>query len=347
MNIITGITKFRASGKGLRVKSAKWLNFPILIFLLTLFVGGCASKKQVLEETISVKSDVKICSPIVREAERISNFQAVSRFMQSNDIRSQITGIITRINCSVADHIQTNQALFTVQPQESAALKKSKYSNQILTGYSDTVFAHINGQISKLNVQVGDFVQMGDVLANCIRANSMRIIAYIPVEQIGMIEKIKNCTVSLPDGTTVNGRISEKLASAEIQEQTQSYIIETEKPILLTENINLNVHFITEKIQEALFVPASAVLGNEEQTKFWVMKMVNDTICIKVPVDKGMKQDSLIQLIGTNLAINDRVISEGAYGLADSSRVQVLNSKIVPDNLNKPKGNSKSTSSRH
>jgi len=198
-----------------------------------------------------------------------------------------------------------------------------------------------------LNVQVGDFVQMGDVLANCIRANSMRIIAYIPVEQIGMIEKIKNCTVSLPDGTTVNGRISEKLASAEIQEQTQSYIIETEKPILLTENINLNVHFITEKIQEALFVPASAVLGNEEQTKFWVMKMVNDTICIKVPVDKGMKQDSLIQLIGTNLATNDRVISEGAYGLADSSRVQVLNSKIVPDNLNKPKGNSKSTSSRH
>jgi len=349
MNIITGIikNKLQVAGYGLRDKNSERIGHLVLLTFLTIFVVGCVSKQPAQEVAVSPKTDVKVSSPVVRSANRLVSYQGVTRYMQSNDIRTQVTGIITQINCSVAGSIKTNQALFTIQPQEAAALQKSKFSSQIMAGFSDTVFAHLSGQIKSLNVQVGDFVQAGEVLASCVRTNSMRIIVYIPVEQELAVEKMKDCLVTLPDGTSIEGRVAGKLTAAESQNQTQAYIIEPKKPITLAENINIKVQFTAEQIQNAVFVPESAVLGNEEQTRFWVMKLMNDSICLKVAVEKGLKTDSLVQLIGSNLTISDLVVSEGAYGLPDSARVQVTNAGNVSDVAKKPPSNMKSTSSRH
>jgi len=345
MNIITGIIRKKEKGnwekgnweKGNRRQETEdrrqetgdrniFMHSLILLFLTFIF-GSCASRQPVQEDEVSVKSDVKVSSPVIFPASRLVNYMAVTRYMQTNDIRSKLTGIIRQINCSIAGNITVNQPLFVIQPQEAAALQKSKFSSQIINGLSDTVYAHLSGQIKNLNVQVGDFVQIGDVLATCIRANSMRIIVYIPVEKENLVSKLKNCTLILPDKSLVEGRISGKLSTADSQDQTQAYIVEPSKPIALAENINLNVQFTAEQIQDALFVPESAVLGNEEQTSFWVLKLINDSICIKIPVEKGLEKDSLIQLIGSKITTLDRIISEGGYGLADSARVQVINKK--------------------
>ncbi len=349
MNIITGIIKFQVSGFKFQVKVTEsvFRLLSMMAISLLLVLGGCASRQSVKEDEVSVKSDVKVSSPVIFPANRLVNYMAVTRYMQTNDIRSKLTGIIRQINCSVAGNITVNQPLFVIQPQEAAALQKSKFSSQIINGLSDTVYAHLSGQIKNLNVQVGDFVQVGDVLATCIRANSMRIIVYIPVEKENLVSKLKNCTLILPDKSSVEGRISGKLPSADSQDQTQAYIVEPSKPIALAENINLTVQFTAEQIQDALFVPESAVLGNEEQTSFWVLKLKNDSICIKVPVEKGLEIDSLIQLINSGLQLNDRVISEGGYGLPDSAKVQVINLNSEQKMDIKPGANSKSTGSRH
>jgi hypothetical protein len=365
MNIITGINKKfvvrspengeRSSERLKRLKLVHKMNpepynffqLYLALLFLTFILGSCGGRQQTAEEETVAKSDVKVSSPMIGNAENILSFKAVTRYMQTNDIRSQITGIVTQINCSVADPVQVNQALFIIQPQEAAALKKLNFNNQILSGLSDTVYAHLNGQISKLAVQVGDFVQIGDVLASCIRSNSLRIIAYIPIEQVSAIEKLKNCSVVLPDGLAVEGRISSRLPSAENNDQTQAYIIETKKAITISENINLSVYFTSEQVQDALFVPVSAVLGNEEQTSFWVMKLINDSLCIKVPVEKGLEKDSMIQLINSVLTGSDKIVTEGGYGLADSSIVRITNVGNGPDSAIKPAVNMKSTGSRH
>ncbi len=347
MNIIIGINRAKEKGNGKKEKGKFFCILPVPLMVFVFLFSACAGRQQTAEEETVVKSDVIVSSPVIGNAGSFLSFQGVTRYMQANDIRAQITGIVTQINCSVADHISPNQALFVIQPQEAAVLKRMKFNNQILNGLSDTVFAHLSGQLSKLNIQLGDFVQTGDVLASCIRANSMRIIAFIPLEQVSVIEKIKDCSVILPDGSAVDGKISSKLPSAETNDQTQSYIIVTKKPIPLSENINLSVHFSGEPIHDALFVPESAVLGNEEQTSFWVMKLLNDSVCVKVPVEKGFEKDSMIQVIGSGLAVSDRVVSEGGYGLPDSSRVQVSNETDLSGNMKNPAENMKSTGSRH
>ncbi|MDP4197634.1 MAG: RND transporter, partial [Bacteroidota bacterium] len=62
---------------------------------------------------------------------------------------------------------------------------------------------------------------------------------------------------------------------------------------------------------------------NETQTEFWTMKAVNDTLAIKLKVKKGIETDSLVQIIQPILNVNDRFITDGAYGLADTAKIMI------------------------
>lgn len=322
MNTITGINSLRIQKKR-PVRS----SLLMLAAVLCLFFHGCQSAQQATEAQQEAKTDVEVVSPLIRATSNQVLFQGVTHYMQTNDIRSQITGIVVSVHCAPAENIRVSQALFVIQPQEAAALGRSKLGGDLNSGLLDTITSHISGQVKNVNVQAGDFVQAGDILASCVRSSSMKIIAYIPIEQVSVIEKTKTCQVLLPDGTSVEGRVSGKLPEAEAQNQTIAYLIEPQKAITLSENINLTVQFTTAQTQDALLVPVSAVMGNEEQTLFWVMKLTNDSTCVKVPVQKGSKADSLVQITASDLTVKDLIVSQGAYGLADSARVHVINKR--------------------
>ena len=68
-------------------------------------------------------------------------------------------------------------------------------------------------------------------------------------------------------------------------------------------------------------VATSAVQTDELQKDFWLMKVVHDSLALKVPVQTGLRNDSLTEIISKNIAIGDIIISQGAYGLTDSIHV--------------------------
>jgi len=157
MNIITGINKkfeARSPKSGERyaehlkrlkmVRNLKPLPYSLfqlyhaLLFLPFVF-GSCTPTLQKAEDETLVISDVKVTTPVIGNAESVLSFKGVTRYMQTNDIRSQITGIVTQINCSVADQVRVNQALFIIQPQAAAELKKMNFNTQILPRYLRTV----------------------------------------------------------------------------------------------------------------------------------------------------------------------------------------------------------------
>jgi hypothetical protein len=53
------------------------------------------------------------------------------------------------------------------------------------------------------------------------------------------------------------------------------------------------------------------------------MKVIMDSIAIKIPVIRGIENDSLSEIISPLLRKNDLIISEGAYGLPDSTIVKI------------------------
>ncbi len=311
MNIITGTTKTYLG-----------ISFGLLI-LMTMGIA-CTPATQNQETEAVIRSDVKVTTPIVRTVYKSVTFKGITKYLQTNTIRTQVSGIVKAVNCQPAGAISTNQPLFAVLPIEAAALQKSNFKNEEFRSYLDTIFSHLNGIISNLNVQVGDFVQAGDVLATCFQSNSIRIIAYAPMEQLRSVKPGMNCTIVLPEGNEIAGKLVGQWPSAMEQNQTQPLIIKLLRNISLSENIDLTVRFQTGQLKEALLIPQSALLGNEEQTDFWVMKMTNDSTCVKIPVEKGLETDSFVQLLHSNLFDTDKLVSEGGYGLPDTASVRVI-----------------------
>jgi hypothetical protein len=65
-------------------------------------------------------------------------------------------------------------------------------------------------------------------------------------------------------------------------------------------------------------------MTNETQNEFWVMKIIGDSLAVKVPVIRGIEGDNLSEVTSPLLNISDLVISQGAYGLPDSTIVKIV-----------------------
>lgn len=72
-----------------------------------------------------------------------------------------------------------------------------------------------------------------------------------------------------------------------------------------------------------LLIDKEALVSNENQSEFWLMKILDDTLAIKVPVKKGIENDSLVEISSSYLEINDLIINRGAYGLEDSTVISI------------------------
>lgn len=71
-------------------------------------------------------------------------------------------------------------------------------------------------------------------------------------------------------------------------------------------------------------LPKSAVLSDELMQRFWVMKLINDSTAIKVPVTIGAQNDSLIEIKNPVFNSYDKILVSGNYGLSDTALVKVL-----------------------
>ncbi|MFA6677667.1 MAG: hypothetical protein WCS34_08790, partial [Bacteroidales bacterium] len=75
--------------------------------------------------------------------------------------------------------------------------------------------------------------------------------------------------------------------------------------------------------KNSILLPKAAVLTNETEDEFWIMKIINDSLAVKIPIEKGLEENGKIEILRPILQIDDKVIIKGAYSLDDSTKVKV------------------------
>lgn len=80
---------------------------------------------------------------------------------------------------------------------------------------------------------------------------------------------------------------------------------------------------VVGKKSNALLLPAAALLYNDETNVSSVM-VVTDSLARSVPVKLGIVRASVAGLSSSAGPVGSRVITEGHYGLPDSTRVRVI-----------------------
>lgn len=106
--------------------------------------------------------------------------------------------------------------------------------------------------------------------------------------------------------------------------QTEKYILHPILSVNVPENLVAVVHFTKDKKENAITVPKEAILSDEAQTNWWIMKLINDSIAIKVPVTKGFENDKRVEITSPQFSLTDRIVVSGSYGLPDTAKIQII-----------------------
>jgi len=293
-------------------------------YLALLFFISCSSDNKNDSLNFESGTPVKITSPLKTNLTEYISFNANTIFLNKEIVRSTFQGFIEKIYKNIGDAVNIGDSLFLIRTKELAASDslQIKIGNKVFKG-SIIIKVQVNGILTFLNYNKGDYVSEGEQLAIISNPSSLRINLNVPYQYVQKINNRSACMVLLPNGKSVKANIEKVLPSVDPTSQTQTFILKLDVGDILPENLNVNVKIPLSFVKEALTLPKSAVLSNETLEKFWVMKLINDSTAVRVDIQKGIENDSLIQILKPQFNLNDRIIFDGAYGLPDTASVMI------------------------
>ncbi|MCX6258767.1 MAG: hypothetical protein NTW49_12855 [Bacteroidia bacterium] len=302
-------------------------KIPRSVFLTGMAIlatAGCNSPDKATVENIRVKQEVT--AGYVRRGviDEYLKMNAVTVFQKKENIRSAITGYISTLNYKPGDYVAAGSVYCFMITKEQKALKNLVSLDSSVTGFRKPlpVYCNTGGIVTTQLALQGNYSGEGDVIATISEPSSLVVLLNVPYEYHHLVIPGKKCEILLPDGNKIQTIISKEIPSVDAVSQSQNFIISLPDK-KLPENLNVIVQLVKKTSVDAMCIDRSAIQTNETQDAFWIMKFMNDTMAVKVPVNIGLQNDSMCEISSPVVRLNDRVIINGAYGMSDTALVKI------------------------
>lgn len=300
----------------------------VLIIAATLY--SCRSGNNGSEEEeIRAVTPVTVTSIARGTLSDTVVLNATSSFLIKTSVKAAINGYLDDVNIRPGQYVRSGQRLFTIKSKEGSTLGNtinSVDSSFNFTGLT-TVLSPANGFITQLDHLTGDYVQEGEPLASLNNEKSLVFLLNLPYELKPYLNNNIKLVLNLPDGQKIYGTVSSSLPYVDSGSQTQSYIVQMDQYRQVPENLIANVSFVRSTKKDVVSLPKEAVLADEEQTEFWIMKLTDSTTAVRVPIIKGLETISRIEILSPELSENDIILLTGNYGLPDTAKVVIEKSR--------------------
>ena len=294
----------------------------VILFLGIISIAGCNQATKQEEKAVEAKTPVTVTSVSIEPMVEKIELNAISSFIKKSSVRSTVAGQIEKIDLKPGDKVTKGEVIMIVRTKESVALKNyiPKDSSIHFNGLI-RIKASNSGIVIAVTRQKGDNVMEGDEVANIAEQSSMVFLLETPYELHQIITKSRLCTLLLPDGREIKGTIKSNLPSMDAVSQTESFVIVPQNTNGVPENLIAKVQLVKSLKAKAIVLPKSTLLSNETQSSFWVMKMINDTVAVKVLVKKGIETADKVEIMEPAFQLNERFLVTGNYGLPDTAKV--------------------------
>ena len=300
-------------------------NIFIACFTITFTLSACKQKEVAPEESPQpVKTKVTIVQPVQQSLTDYLQLNANTVFQKKVVVRANITGYIIALSWKVGDRIVSGAVFCTIKTKEQDALKNIDQREPSLNQFQQPIkiVTRARGFITAVNYIQGDFVNEGDILATITEPSSLVLSVNVPYEYNRYVYNGRSCEVQFPDGKKINAAITLSIPVIDAASQTQQFFIHLPVNQQLPENMNLLVRIPMKQKINAICLPLEAIQTNETQDEFWVMKLANDSLAVRVPITVGSQNDSLKEVV-SGVGLKDKIIVQGGYRLADSSLVSI------------------------
>ena len=311
----------------------KYFIYSCMIAGFVLMLVSCHSKDSVAttgtEETIEPVTPVTVVAISSGPMSAFVDLNATSVFLQKWIVKSNATGYLQRSNVQLNKFVRSGQIIFTVKTKEAQSIGNTINildSSFRFTGVN-SIRSNGTGFISEINHQAGDYVQDGEQLATITDTKSFVFLLDLPYEMRPYIIGKTSVQLLLPDGEEIPAYVSGNMPVMDSISQTQRIILKVNASHPIPENLIAKVRLVKNQQNHAYYLPKAAVLADETQSDFWVMKMINDSIAAKVGIKKGIETADNIEIVSPVFSAGDKILVTGNFGLSDTAKVKVVGSK--------------------
>lgn len=301
-------------------------NIVMPLMAIALILNSC-NKTAPVEALAVVSVPVTVTSIDTTAIENYVDLNATTTYLIKNTIKANTTGYLEIVNAASNDFVRKNQLLFSLKTREAKVLGNTinKMDPNLHFGGALNLRATCDGFVTAVNVQKGDYVQEGDALAVINDAASFSIVLSLPYELKKYVKPNELLDVSLPDGTTIKTKVEKYMPTVDPASQTQNVILKTLQNSNIPENLIVKVRINKTAADKMISLPKGAVLSDETQTDFWIMKVIGKNMAVKVPIKKGIESVDKVEILSPKLKLSDKILLTGNYGVGDTIKIKITN----------------------
>ena len=300
--------------------------FLSILMLALLSMQSCtpkAGEEDETEKAVNARTPVTLTTVSNGLISDSLALNGVTSFLKKNIVKSSATGYIQKVNIKVGDYVEQGQVLFTLKTKEASAFTSPALDSIFKFNGRFDIKATGSGIVSELDKHEDDYVADGEQLCIIAQKSSQVFLLNVPYEFNESIHIGEACNIELPDKSVLSGIIDSKLSAVDAVSQTESFVVKTTTNKNLPENLIARITLLKTIKSNARALPKEAVLTDETEEVFWVMKLINDSTAVKVPVIKGLEAGGKIEILSPRFETTDRIILTGNYALYDTASVQI------------------------
>lgn len=286
------------------------------ILLLALCLASCAGHDSDKADENTPATEVTLTHACFGNIGQKIVLTATSAYQNKITVAASVASFVMDTQVKPGMKIKKGALLYELESKEQHALGKH--------GMTMRITAESDGVILDVQAHTGSYVPEGSVLCTIVETGSLVFEINVPYEQSEQIRNCTRCILELPNGRHISAALHSTLATMNVDSQTEKIVAIADAPFI-PEGMNVKAFFVFDNLsKDVMLLPKSAVQSDEMLAEYWVMKLTDNKIAIKVPVMIGNSTADSIEIVSAGITPQDDIIQTGGYGLAEGAKVVVV-----------------------
>ena len=253
----------------------------------------------------------------------------------SAQIKSPVAGIVAGVSCVEGQKVEKGQTLFTLNHIRKPDATLEQVSLKIIAPFSGTV-VYVNvrpGEVTDPET-LTPLVELIDLTRLVVAANipSSQLAAVKPGQPVEVVpqqsasrDAFAAAEPSPTDAAPVALTGLVTFVEDRVDPKTDMGMVDISVPAEagLRPGQFVQVRIITEERRDCLTVPSRSIVQNEAGES--VISLVSGKRAVQQPVKVGFREGDMVQVHNLMLQPGDVVVTTGAYGLPEKTKIRILN----------------------
>jgi membrane fusion protein (multidrug efflux system) len=268
----------------------------------------------------------------------------------STSIAPSVAGVVVAVNCVEGQHVGKGDILFQLDSRAADvavdfAEKTAERERRLIQveGTSEKVLqsaeqqldsarvqqallrvqSPLAGTVTRVNVKVGEAVDLTTVMAQIVDLDRLVVSVQVPSAELTALEVGQPAEVVVSDAASpVDGMLSFVSPLVDSRTGTAEVRVRLPSGSGVRPGQFVTARIVSQEHTDILAVPVDSVVTDENGAS--VISIVEGDTATRRPVTTGLRDDGLIEIHAEGLQPNMTVVTLGAYGLPEETKVRIV-----------------------